>query len=71
MRHIKKDCKNNFNTKKKDTSHIPFQSIIYILPYLSFNNLHGNSTEKKIGLKIYGETDNLVNFKPGGGKTFV
>ena len=27
--------------------------------------------EKKIGLNIYGETDNLMNFIPGGGKTFV
>ena len=35
------------------------------------NNLRGNSIDKKIGVKIYGETDNLMNFKPGGGKIFV
>ena len=35
------------------------------------NNLRGNSLDKKIGVKIYGETDNLMNFKPGGGKIFV
>ena len=35
------------------------------------NNLRGHLTEKKIGLKKYGETDNLMNFKPSGGKIFV
>ena len=32
------------------------------------NDLRGNSTEKKISLKIYGESDNLMNFEPVGGR---
>ena len=35
------------------------------------NNLRGNLAEKKTGFKTFGETDNLMNFKPGGGKIFV
>ena len=35
------------------------------------NDLHENSTEKKIGLKIYGKEDNLMSFKAGGAKIFV
>ena len=35
------------------------------------NDLRRNLRERKIGLKKYGETDNLMNFKPSGGKIFV
>ena len=34
MGHIKMECENVFNNKKKDTCHKSFQSIMWSLPYL-------------------------------------